>query len=167
MEQPKIRFENDFNIKLIYLRFRGSYTEFRKNAKSMYERLLQYATEHGIYKEGVNMVMTIYHDNPYLTKAKDLRTSVAMTVPNSLTHIDDDEITLMTVSGSYAIGRFEIKISEYDRAWNYMYHEWLFKSNVQPRDSFPFEMYITKPPKNFKETSITDIYIPIIWNQNE
>lgn len=162
MEHPKITFEKDINIKVIYLRFRGSYLEFRKNAKGMYERLLHYAVSHGIYKEGENMVMTIYHDNPYLTISKDLRTSVAMSVPNSLTHIDDDDITLMTVSGSYAIGRFELKISEYDQAWHYMYHEWLFKSSVQPRDSFPFEMYITKPPKNYQKTSITDIYIPII-----
>jgi AraC family transcriptional regulator len=84
-----------------------------------------------------------------------------MSVDDDVFLVDDDEITLMTIAGKYAVGRFEIKLTEYGDAWNYIYHEWLFKTNVTPRDSFPFEMYVTRPPKNYKDTSITDIYIPI------
>ncbi len=107
------------------------------------------------------MVMTIYQDNPFITDQKNLRTSVAMSIPKTVKHIDDDEITLMTIKGKYAVIHFEINRNEYGKAWNYAYHEWLFKSKEKPRDSFPFEMYITKPPSNLKDKSFTDIYIPI------
>lgn len=161
MEQPTISINNNIHFKVIYLRFRGSYIKFRKQSKSMYERLLEYAEKNGLYVEGRNMVMTIYHDNPFITNSKDLRTSVAMSVPDEVTQIEDDEITLMTISGKYAIGRFNLKLTEYGNACKYIYHEWLFKSDIKPRDSFPFEMYVTRPPRNYKDTSITDIYIPI------
>ena len=161
MAIPIIRIENDIAMKVIYLRFRGSYVEFRKKSKSMYEKLLDFAIKKGLYQEGKNMVMTFYHDNPFITKSKDLRTSVAMSVPDDFSHVDDDEITLMVVSGKYAVGRFELKLTEYGDAWKYMYHEWLFKSDIKPRDSFPFEMYVTRPPRNYIDTSTTDIYIPI------
>ncbi|WP_053595935.1 MULTISPECIES: sigma factor [Lysinibacillus] len=35
------------------------------------------------------------------------------------------------------------------------------KDEYTPRDSFPFELYVTEPPKNFKAKSKTDIYVPI------
>jgi len=161
MERPNIRIEENVKLTVIYLRFRGSYADFRKQSGAMYERLRDFALQAGVYQEGKNMVMVFYHDNPFITKSKDLRTSVAMSVPDSFSHVEDDEITLMTLSGKYAVGRFDLKLTEYGKAWDYMYHEWLFKTPVRPRDSFPFEMYVTHPPKNFKDTSITDIYIPI------
>lgn len=161
MEKPIITTGKEINMKVIYLRFRGSYIEFRKQSKLMYERLLEYASKKGLYVEGQNMVMTLYHDNPFITKSNDLRTSVAMSISDDVTQVDDDEITLMTISGRYAVGRFILKLTEYGDAWNYMYHEWLFKSQIKARDSYPFEMYVTRPPKNYKDTSITDIYIPI------
>jgi AraC family transcriptional regulator len=128
----------------------------------MYEKLLTYAVEKGLYQEGKNMVMTIYHDNPFITKSKDLRTSVAMSVSDDISEVDDDEITLMNITGKFAVGRFDLKLTEYGEAWNYMYHEWLFNSDSTPRDSFPFEMYVSRPPKNYTNSSTTDIYIPII-----
>lgn len=161
MKNPIIRFENNFKMKVIYLRFRGSYLEFRKHSQMMYEKLFSYAVRKGIFEEGKNMVMTIYHDNPFITKSKDLRTSVAMSVNNDITDVDDDEITIMDIEGKYAVGRFDLKLTEYGEAWNYMYQAWLFKSDSIPRDSFPFEMYMSRPPKNYKDTSTTDIYIPI------
>lgn len=161
MDIPNITIGKEINMKVIYLRFRGSYIEFRKNSKNMYEKLLNYTIKNGLYEEGKNMVMTIYHDNPYITKSNNLRTSIAMSVTDGVTHVDDEEITLMVISGKFAVGRFDLKLTEYGDAWVYMYKEWLFKSNVKPRDSFPFEMYITKPPKNYKDSSTTDIYIPI------
>ena len=59
------------------------------------------------------------------------------------------------------VGHFELSLNDYGKAWEYMYNEWLFKKNVEPRDTFPFELYVTEPPKNFKDKSFTDIYIPI------
>ena len=42
-----------------------------------------------------------------------------------------------------------------------MYQEWLFKDDQKARDAVPFELFVTEPPKNFRDKSFTDIYIPI------
>lgn len=161
MEKPSITIENIDELKVIYVRFRGTYLEFRKNCAKLYKKLLDYATRNKLIIEGETKVMTIYHDNPFITDSKNLRTSIAMSLPKVCNIIDDDEISFMTISGKFAVGHFELTRTEYDKAWKYMYQEWLFVENVKPRDSFPFEMYITQPPKNFKDKSYTDIYIPI------
>ena len=160
MEKPNISIETIENLKVIYVRFRGSYLEFRKKSQYLYNKLLEFATKNLLIRNDTK-VMTIYHDNPFITDSKNLRTSIAMSVPQEVNSIDDDEISLMIISGKYAVGHFELKRSEYEQAWKYIYHEWLFISNEKPRDAFPFEMYITQPPKNFKKKSYTDIFIPI------
>ena len=72
-----------------------------------------------------------------------------------------EEINVMTIEGKFGVGHFEISAMEYEAAWQYMYHEWLYKGSEKPRDSFPFELYVSEPPKRLKDKSFTDIFIPI------
>ena len=160
MEKPIIKTE-EINMKVIYIRFRGTYLEFRKNALKMYKELVTFAKKNNLVIHEVTKIITIYHDNPFITKGTDLRTSMAMTVPINSKYEKDGNICTMNISGKYAVLHYNLSRREYDEAWKYSYHEWLFKSSEKPRDSFPFEMYITEPPKNFKDKSLTDIYIPI------
>lgn len=160
MEKPVIKIE-EINIKVIYVRYRGTYLGFRKNALKMYKELVTFAERNNLVIPNVSKIITIYHDNPFITKETDLRTSMAMTVPLDSKYIEDGNICTMNISGKYAILRYNLNRKEYDEAWKYSYNEWLFKGKEKPRDSFPFEMYITEPPKNAKDKSLTDIYIPI------
>jgi AraC family transcriptional regulator len=160
MEMPTIE-KKEIKTKVIYIRFRGSYLEFRRNSLKMYKELLSYATKHNLIKEEETKVLTIYHDNPFITEEKNLRTSVAMTVPMEFNSNDNEKISTMIISGKFAILHFNLSLKEYEEAWKYTYQDWLFKSKEKPRDSFPFELYVTKPPRNFKDKSLTDIYVPI------
>lgn len=160
MNKPTITIEQ-FSKKVIYIRFRGSYIEFRKRSRGMFNELLKFAEKNDLVVPEQTKVLTIYHDNPYVTESDNLRTSVAMTIPEGATVKDSGKITTMTIEGKYGVGHFEISPSEYEEAWHYIYHDWLFKSDEKARDSFPFELYVTEPPKNMKEKSFTDIYIPI------
>jgi AraC family transcriptional regulator len=160
MEQPTITKE-EIILKVIYLSYRGSYIGFRRNAMRMYKTLIAFAEANHLIITGISKIMTIYHDNPYISKADDLRTSLAMSVPLSAQFETTGDIGTLVIEGKFAVLHFMINRKEYDQAWHYAYHEWLFKSNEQPRDSFPFEMYITEPPKNAHESSQTDIYLPI------
>ena len=160
MEKPTITKEN-IDMKVIYIRFRGTYLEFRRNALKMYKELVAFADKNNLIIPDVTRIITIYHDNPFITKGTDLRTSMAMTVPLDSKYEEEGNICTMNISGKYAILHYNLSRKEYDEAWKYSYHEWLFKSNEKPRDTFPFEMYITEPPKNAKDKSLTDIYIPI------
>jgi len=160
VEKPNITIEN-INTRVIYVRFKGSYVAFRKNSRKMFNQLFAFASANNLIIEGETKVLTIYHDNPFITDAENLRTSVAMTIPSDTVINEIEEINVMQISGKYGIGNFEISPPEYESAWKYMYQEWLFKGEEKPRDSFPFELYVTEPPKRWKEKSFTDIYIPI------
>ena len=161
MREPNITIENIQNMKLIYIRFRGTYIEFKKQSKKMFETLFKFAKTHNLIIENETKVLNIYHDNPFITKAENLRTSVAMTVPLDIEIEENDVVSVMYINGKYGVGHFELSLNDYGKAWEYMYNEWLFKKNREPRDTFPFELYVTEPPKNFKDKSFTDIYIPI------
>lgn len=160
MEKPNITIEY-FDARVIYVRFKGSYVAFRKNGRKLFNQLFSFATEHNLVIPGETKVLTIYHDNPFITDAENLRTSVAMTIPNDVEINEIEEINVMTIEGKFGVGHFEISAMEYEAAWQYMYNEWLFKGEEKPRDSFPFELYVTEPPKRLKDKSFTDIFIPI------
>jgi len=160
MKKPKITKEQ-FDEKLIYIRFRGSYGEFRKNARKMLSELMDFAKKNDLIVLDQTKVVTMYHDNPYITESENLRTSMGMTIPKDVVVKESGNVTTMNIEGKFGVGHFEISPSEYEEAWKHMYHEWLFKSDEKPRDTFPFELYVTEPSKNMKEKSFTDIYIPI------
>lgn len=160
MEKPNVSIEY-VNTRVIYIRFKGSYLAFRKNSRNMFNQLFKFATENHLIVENVTKVLTIYHDNPFITDAKNLRTSVAMTIPQDAIINEIDDINVLEIKGKFGVGHFEISAMEYEKAWHTMYHEWLFKSEEKPRDSFPFELYVSEPPKRLKDKSFTDIYIPI------
>lgn len=160
MEKPDITIEN-YSARVIYVRFKGSYVAFRKNSRKMFNQLVTFATENNLSIPDVTKVLTIYHDNPFITDSDQLRTSLAMTIPEEAVIDEIHDINVMSISGKFGVGHFEISPMEYEAAWQYMYQEWLFKGKEKPRDSFPFELYVTAPSKRMKEKSFTDIYIPI------
>lgn len=161
MKNPKIEIVNT-ELKVIYVRFKGTYSEFRKASRKMFNELFDFAKKNDLIIEDKTKILTIYHDNPFITDSKNLKTSIAMTVSPNVNIIEDDKICTMSFSGKYAILHYDLSLNEYEEAWQYAYQEWLFgSSNEKPRDDFPFELYVTEPPKNFKGKSLTDIYIPI------
>ena len=161
MNIPEVSIENIEEMKVIYVGFRGAYIEFRRQSKKMFKTLFSFAEQHNLIVKDVSKVLTIYHDNPFITDAENLRTSVAMTIPSGTVIEENDDISVMSISGKFGIGHFEISLGEYDEAWQYMYQKWLPSEKIEPRDAFPFELYVTEPPKSFKGKSFTDIYIPI------
>ncbi|MBC1418475.1 AraC family transcriptional regulator [Listeria fleischmannii] len=161
MKEPTITIETIETMRVIYVRFRGTYTDFRKNSKKLFEQLFSFAESYQLIIPEVTKVLTIYHDNPFITDAENLRTSVAMTIPKDADVNETDEISIMTISGKFGVGHFEISLGEYGDAWDYMYQNWLFEGENKARDAVPFELYVTEPPKNFKTKSLTNIYIPL------
>lgn len=148
--------------RIIYIRFRGSYGEFRKQSRKLFNELFDFATTNNLIDPDKSKVLTIYDDNPFITNEKSLRTSVAMTVSKNAKIIESGNVCESSISGKFAVGHFDMSGGQYGDAWEYMYQEWLFKGKAKSRDAVPFEMYITEPPKNLKDKSLTDIYIPIL-----
>ena len=161
MNIPTVSIENIEEMKVIYVCFRGTYIEFRKQSKKMFRTLFLFAEQHKLIIKDVSKVLTIYHDNPFITDAKNLRTSVAITIPSGTVIEENNDISVMSIRGKFGIGHFEISLGEYEEAWQYMYQKWLFSKKIEPRDALPFELYVTEPPKSYKGKSFTDIYLPI------
>lgn len=161
MIKPKSITIETVDKKIIYIRFRGSYTEFRKNSRRLFNELFTFATENNLIIPDETKVLTIYNDNPFITDEKNLRTSIAMTIPQDAAVNEHGTICLSGISGKFGIGHFELTAKEYGDAWDYMYQEWLLKDENKVRDAVPFELYVTEPPNNLKDKSFTDIYIPI------
>ena len=161
MNIPTVSMENIEEMRVIYIRFRGTYAEFRKQSRKMFHTLFSFAKQQNLIMEGDTKVLTIYHDNPFITDTSDLSASVAMTIPHDAVIVENGDISVMSMSGKFGVGHFVISLKEYDEAWQYMYQKWLLTENIEPRDAAPFELYVTEPPKNFKDKSFTDIYIPI------
>lgn len=161
MKEPDITIETLEELKIIYLRFRGSYLDFRKNSRNMFRKLFDFASKNNLIIKNFTKVLTIYNDNPFITNEKNLRTSIAMTIPKNIEVKEEEGICITSISGKFGVGHFEISPKEYGEAWEYMYKKWLFKGEEKPRDALPFELYVTEPPKNLKGKSFTDIYIPI------
>lgn len=161
LEPKSMTVEELQDVKIIYIRFRGSYPEFRKQSRKLSNELFKFATENDLIVPGKTKVLTMYNDNPFITAEKNLRTSIAMTIPDDLVVAESGRVTLASISGKFMVGHFELSAKEYGEAWQYMYQEWLFKNEDQARDAIPFELYVTEPAKNFSTKSFTDIYIPI------
>ncbi|MGL5686543.1 AraC family transcriptional regulator [Vagococcus fluvialis] len=161
IEPTSITTINLDNQKIIYIRFRGSYLKFRKNSRKLFKELFEFGTKNELINPDVTKVLTIYNDNPFITKDENLRTSIAMTVPNDVEIVESSNVCVSSISGKFGVGHFNISAKEYEQAWHYMYQEWLFKDESQIRDAVPFELYVTEPAKNMKDKSLTDIYIPI------
>lgn len=161
IEPTSITTINLDNQKIIYICFRGSYLKFRKNSRKLFKELFEFGTKNELINPDVTKVLTIYNDNPFITKDENLRTSIAMTVPNDVEIVESGNVCVSCISGKFGVGHFNISAKEYEQAWHYMYQEWLFKDESQIRDAVPFELYVTEPAKNMKDKSLTDIYIPI------
>ena len=57
MREPNITIENLQNMKLIYIRFRGTYIEFKKQSKKMFETLFKFAKTHNLIIENETKVI--------------------------------------------------------------------------------------------------------------
>jgi AraC family transcriptional regulator len=101
--------------------------------------------------------LTVYHDDPKITKENRLRISVSLVVPP---HTEvSGEIGKMTISGGkYALSRFVLTKDEFMQAWDWVYGTWLPQSGYQPDDKPCFELFPDEP-KDGKYT--VDISVPV------
>lgn len=82
----------------------------------MFNELFEFATEQNLIDPEITKVLTIYDDNPYITHEENLRTSVAMIIPNDAEVKERGEICVSSISGKFGVGHFELSAKEYGNA---------------------------------------------------
>ena len=142
-----------------YVRHIGPYAGNEALFGELYGRLCQWAGPRGLISEDAKFV-SIYHDNPEITEEAKLRVSICLVVPEG-TDVDGD-INIMSIpGGKYAIGHFEIDVTEYGEAWSFLCGDWLSTSGYEPDDRPCFEMMMNDPKNHPEGKHQVDIYEPI------
>ena len=78
----EVRLERVQEKQAIYVRHTGTYRSLAREYGRLMKLLFQGAMKQGVYQEGENDILAMYHDNPEISKEEQFRTSLCMTVPS-------------------------------------------------------------------------------------
>ncbi len=142
------------DMQVIYCRHTGAFNEIHK----AYSKLMQFAGPRGLLSENSHTV-TVYHDDPSVTAIEKVRQSACLVVDKDLSV--EGEIAKMTIKGGkYAVGHFEISVTEFENAWNTMC-VWMTESGYEPGEGNPYELYYADPQNHPENKFVLDICIPL------
>jgi AraC family transcriptional regulator len=139
-----------------YIRHVGRYNEIG----DAFQRLMRWAGPRRLLRFPETEVLAIYHDNPDVTPASQLRADACVTVPVG-TKVKRDIGTMTLPGGTYAVAHVEIDVTQYGEAWERLIGEWLPQSGYQPDDRPCYELYLNDPRKHPEEKHIVDICEPV------
>lgn len=150
----KIEIKQMPELNLIYCRHMGAFNKIGQS----YEKLFKWAIPRGLVNHNTKTV-TVYQDDPAITSIDKVRQDASIVVEGEVKV--EAEIGKSTIpSGKYAVGRFEIKETEFEEAWNTMC-AWLTESGCQPGDSPTYEYYHNDYSNDPEHRFIVDICIPV------
>lgn len=142
------------DMQAIYCRHTGAFNEVYK----AYNKLMQFAGPRGLIGENAHTV-TVYHDDPSVTEISKVRQSACLVVDKDVEVAG--EIGKMTIKGGkYAVGHFEIDVTEFENAWNTMC-VWFTESGYEPGEGNPYEYYYADPDNHPERKFVLDICIPV------
>ena len=122
-------------------------------------RLQAWAGARGLLGPG-SRVLGLYHDDPRSVPAKDLRSDAAVTVPPG-TAVEAGMRLLDLPAGRAAVLVFRGPYAELERAYDWLYQDWLPASGEEPADAPVREEYLNDcralPPAEW----LTAIMVPL------
>jgi AraC family transcriptional regulator len=103
--------------------------------------------------------ITVYHDDPAITQVDKIRQDASIIVDDEV--MVEGEIGKSSLpAGKYAVGHFELKETEFEKAWNTMC-AWFTESGYQPGDGCTYELYHNHYSDQAEHRYIVDICIPV------
>ena len=151
----KIEIKEMESLNLIYCRHMG---EFNKIGQA-YGKLMNWAGPRGLLSNPNLKTVTVYHDDPSVTKMEKVRQSACITIDRPVE--TEGEVGNLTIpSGKYVVGSFEIDAMQFKEAWDAVCL-WLSESGYQPADANPYELYHNDHEKHPEKKFIVDICIPV------
>lgn len=154
MMDTKIEIRQMPQLELAYVRHTGAFNMIGR----AYEKLFRWAGPRGLVGPATHTV-TVYRDDPAITAIEKVRQDACITVAGDVRA--EGEVGRATVpAGKYAVGRFELRETEFEQAWNTMC-AWLTESGWQPADSPTYEYYHNDYREHPEHKFIVDICIPV------
>jgi AraC family transcriptional regulator len=140
-----------------YVRYIGPYKGDSKLFEKLFNKLFTWAGPRGLAQQENMKSIIVYHDDPEVTEAEKLRTSVSITVPED-TQVEGEVGKMVIQGGKYMVARFELSPRDFQSAWDWVYGSWFPASGYQPDDRPCFEMYSEECTK---EKFNVDICVPV------
>ena len=122
-------------LKVVYCRHIGAYNKLDK----VYHKLLEWAAMKGLLNFPQTKLVTVYHDDPAITKMDKARQSACITLKEGV-KVDSGFNKMTIPAGKYAVGRFEIEAHEYEKAWNTVYL-WVLDNNYLLAKNNDYELH--------------------------
>lgn len=158
--EKKVEVKDLESLNLAYIRYTGPYKGDSKLFQNLWTRLCTQAGALGLIEE-TSQYLAIYHDNPELTDQEKLRVTIALSTTRDF--IATERLGAMTLAGGkYGMARFRLNSEEYQKAWNWVYRDWLPQSGYYPNDLPAFELYPGEGEKSEDGRYPVLICIPLV-----
>ena len=142
-------------VRLAALRHAGSYQEIG----ATFERLFAWAAGRGLMSQQTRAI-GVYYDDPDGAPAAALRSDAGISVGPEVAL--ENGLRLLEVSGGrYAVLHHQGPYAELNKAYRWLYREWLPQSGEQCADRPIFEEYLNNPRALPPEQWLTDICLPL------
>jgi len=143
-------------LQVAYVRHIGPY----QGIGAAFGKLMAWAGPRRLLGGPGTKLLAVYHDNPDITEADRLRSSVCVTIPEGTAV--GGEIGKMTIPGGlFAVAHCEIDKWEFGDAWQSLMGDWLPESGYQPDDRMCYEVYLNDPREHPQGKFVIDICEPV------
>lgn len=157
LSKPRI---SEIPVKTVaYIRAQGNYSQV--DYGSYFTRLWGYVRKHKFFTAGIENLV-IYHNDPDISQAGDLRCDVCLALPGGRAVADGDIGVKEIAGGKYAVFLYTSPYTGIGTAYKKICGEWLPESGCTLRDSPCFEKYVNHPDRVPAEKLKTEIYIPLM-----
>ncbi len=142
-------------VRLAALRHAGSYLEIG----TTFERLFAWAIGRGLMGPQTRAI-GVYYDDPDGVAAKDLRSDAGLVIGPEVA-VDGDLRIVEVPGGRHAVLHHRGPYAELNKAYRWLYRDWLPRSGEQCADRPIFEEYLNNPRTLPPEQWLTDICLPL------
>ncbi len=121
-----------------------------------FQKLISWAIPNGLMTKEAKL-MTVYQDSLKVTEEEKARFRACFQIENEI----ESEFESSTISsGKYVVGRFEIVLDDFEKAWTGLY-VWMDKNDYQRAEGESFEVYYNNFNEHPEKKAIVDFHIPI------
>ncbi|WP_301043409.1 AraC family transcriptional regulator [Parabacteroides goldsteinii] len=140
---------------IIYCRHQGALDQMQE----AFANLMKWALPRGFVSQPDMRLLSVYHDDPRVTPVDKLTADAAMFVPEEMK--PEGIIGSYKLSGGlYAVGRFELSMSEFPAAWMAMF-DLLEENGCKCGYGHHYEIYQNNHDEHPEKKFIVDICIPV------